>query len=149
MSDIKEKAEEIYSGERVANIKKSLSSLDQSIANGRGNTMLGLVEGRDSERSIEILDHHGQVKSEILLPIGEAHIGRISGLEVEISNCFVSRLHAVLTVHDSGDVTIRDLDTPNGTIINGHQLNDTSEKLQPSDTIVVGGIEGGVTLRLK
>ena len=149
MNEIEKKAEEIYEPERVARIKEAHSAVDQSIVSGNGETMLGLVEGRDSERSIEILDHHGQVKSEVLLPIGEAHIGRIHGLEVEILNCLVSRLHAVLTVHDSGGVSIRDLGSTNGTLVNEQLLNDTSCKLKPGDTIVVGGTERGVTLRLK
>jgi len=47
----------------------------------------------------------------------------------------VSRFHATLTV-ESGAVWIRDLDSSNGTFVNGHRI--TSRALSNGDSILIG-----------
>lgn len=71
------------------------------------------------------------------LHVGENTIGRAGGCEVVLQALGVSRKHARVTVSESGRATIEDLDSKNGTFLNGTKLTATA-KLEPGDTIGVG-----------
>ena len=71
----------------------------------------------------------------VRLQLPETRIGRISSNELVIDSERVSRLHAVVTVTD-GMVTISDLESRNGTLVNGARIR--SQVLANGDTIAVG-----------
>ena len=49
-------------------------------------------------------------------------IGRGTGNDVVIDNPVVSSSHAVITVTDAGVITIEDLNSKNGTFVNGQRI---------------------------
>jgi pSer/pThr/pTyr-binding forkhead associated (FHA) protein len=81
-----------------------------------------------------VMTHPGKTK---LVPLSAADtkIGRASSNDVVIDSDRVSRFHATLTV-ESGAVWIRDLDSSNGTFVNGHRV--TSRALSNGDNILIG-----------
>ncbi|WP_213954122.1 MULTISPECIES: FHA domain-containing protein [unclassified Variovorax] len=81
-----------------------------------------------------VMTHPGKTK---LVPLAAAdtRIGRANSNDVVIDSDRVSRFHATLTV-ESGAVWIRDLDSSNGTFVNGHRI--TSRALSNGDTILIG-----------
>ncbi|WP_069811059.1 FtsK/SpoIIIE domain-containing protein [Streptomyces sp. TP-A0874] len=58
-----------------------------------------------------------------LLHGGPVRIGRSAGAEVPLSDPDVSRLHCVVTVTDDGLVTVADLGSTNGTVLDGCPLD--------------------------
>jgi len=69
-----------------------------------------------------------------------ATIGRQTDLPVQIVGDRVSRRHARIEVQADGSLRLRDLDSTNGTFLNGHRLVQ-SETVLPGDVIQVGNIE--------
>ena len=69
------------------------------------------------------------------LPHGEIVIGRAETCGVVVESDAVSRMHARLTVSDDG-VTIEDLGTVNGTMVNGQRVSAVA--LNPGDMIQLG-----------
>jgi len=64
-------------------------------------------------------------------------IGRSSTCDVVINDNAISREHAELFVDDEGNKFLTDLESSNGTFINGKQLKG-SEKIQFNDIIKIG-----------
>ncbi|MFH1435939.1 MAG: DUF4388 domain-containing protein [Pseudomonadota bacterium] len=67
---------------------------------------------------------------------GELFIGRGSDSEITIPEEMVSRKHAKLIVEDRGSVYIQDLNSTNGTFINGERIK--KKKLGEGDRILIG-----------
>jgi len=63
-------------------------------------------------------------------------IGKAGQAHLRISDPNVSRQHAVIEVLDSGDVRLTDLESTNGTLLNGERM--TQALLRSGDEIVVG-----------
>ena len=72
-------------------------------------------------------------------------IGKSSSNDFVVNNDIVSRQHAILTVYDTGDVTIKDLNSTNGTFVDGKRIADTT-KLKPGQVVRLGGKTQGVIL---
>jgi pSer/pThr/pTyr-binding forkhead associated (FHA) protein len=68
---------------------------------------------------------------------GTATVGRFEGVEIVLDNPLVSRRHATITVTNDG-VTVRDLDSTNGTFVNGERV--TAADLQAGDRVSFGGV---------
>lgn len=66
-------------------------------------------------------------------------IGRLPELEVTIDDMSVSRLHAEITLTDSGWV-VRDRGSSNGTLLNGTRIGRTPQPVRLGDVIQVGTI---------
>ena len=66
-------------------------------------------------------------------------IGRSSGCDIRVNSKSVSRNHAVLTRYDDGSWTITDIDSQNGTFVNGERV--TICPLLPGDQIRVGKVD--------
>jgi pSer/pThr/pTyr-binding forkhead associated (FHA) protein len=75
---------------------------------------------------------------QVALRIPETTIGRASTNDVVIDNEQVSRLHAVL-VSEGPSVTIRDLDSRNGVLVNGVKV--MSQRLAHGDTLSIGNCQ--------
>src|SRR5205807_10203144 len=72
----------------------------------------------------------------IPLRSAETVIGRRSGCNLRIASAEVSRRHCRLCSHD-GVVTIEDLDSFNGTYLNGQRIT-SKRRVRPGDQIEVG-----------
>jgi FHA domain-containing protein len=70
---------------------------------------------------------------------GEMIIGRGEGSEIQLEDQRVSHHHAILRIRD-GDVTIEDLNSLNGTRVNGVDIGQETP-IGPGDQIDVGGVE--------
>jgi hypothetical protein len=79
------------------------------------------------------------------------HIGRSTTNDIVIADNTVSRHHAQLMVDDQGQATIIDLNSSNGTYVNGRRISDPT-RLDQTDIVKVGEymlpwrqyIQGGV-----
>jgi predicted component of type VI protein secretion system len=68
----------------------------------------------------------------------EVTVGRLDDNTVQIEHASVSGHHAVLTL-DELDYRLRDLDSTNGSRVNGEKI--TSQKLRRNDVVRLGNIE--------
>lgn len=69
---------------------------------------------------------------------GEATVGRALGSTVRIPSSQVSRMHCRLRIED-GVVTVEDLESANGTYLNGERVRDV-EMVHPGDRLTVGRV---------
>ena len=88
---------------------------------------------------------HGAVVSEVVLPKGEFSIGRNHGNNLQLDDGEVSGEHAVITLTPNEylpqtfDMTIRDLNSTNGTYVNSVSVKE--QELIHGDTIHIAGYE--------
>jgi len=69
---------------------------------------------------------------------GRLTIGRSSKCDLSLDRPLLSRIHAVLSTGEDG-FSIRDLDSRNGTYVNGERIDRTP--LRHHDTIRIGDVE--------
>jgi len=69
---------------------------------------------------------------------GEISVGRVADNKIQVEHASVSGHHAVLKL-DALDYVIKDLDSTNGTRINGERV--TEQKLRRNDILRLGNIE--------
>ena len=74
---------------------------------------------------------------EIALPRGEIVLGRRKGCNIRLSDARVSRQHCKITF-DGKAAVIEDLDSANGTLVNGEKVKQA--RLNLGDLVQVGGI---------
>lgn len=79
-----------------------------------------------------------------ILPGGVRTIGRAAGADFILNAPLVSRVHCRLTATADGGLEVRDLDSTNGTFINGTRIE--TGRLASGDRLGVGRVEV-VTLR--
>jgi hypothetical protein len=72
-----------------------------------------------------------------------SYIGRSEGNQVQLARAGVSRRHAMITIGGEGHYSIQDLQSQNGTFVNGERITDAI--LADGDRIAVGDVE--VTFR--
>jgi Zn-dependent protease with chaperone function len=65
-------------------------------------------------------------------------IGRNATNDIVLSDPMVSRQHAKLIIHDNGQVSIKDLDSSNGTFVNGNRV--TEAFLKTGDIVKCGSM---------
>ena len=88
---------------------------------------------------------HGVVVSEIDMAKGDFTIGRNHGNSLQLDDGAVSGEHAMIKLESSPylpemfDITIRDLDSTNGTYVNNTSVKE--EKLKHGDTVRIGTYE--------
>ena len=66
-------------------------------------------------------------------------IGRATGADFIVDAPLISRVHCRLTVLADGTLEVRDLDSTNGTFVNGRRIE--SARLAPGDRLGVGRVE--------
>src|SRR5688500_15362755 len=71
-------------------------------------------------------------------------VGKLSSSHLRLDDDSVSRMHAVIEVSGPGDISIIDLGSTKGTIVNGQKVN--KAKLQDGDLIVLGDIRIELTI---
>ena len=74
-----------------------------------------------------------------ILPGGVRTLGRATGADFSIDAALVSRIHCRLTATAGGDLEVRDLDSTNGTFVNGQRVQ--SAQLASGDRIQIGRVE--------
>lgn len=74
-----------------------------------------------------------------ILPSGVKTIGRATGADFIIDAALVSRVHCRVTVSADGDLELKDLESTNGTFVNGSRVS--IARLIPGDRIQVGRVE--------
>jgi pSer/pThr/pTyr-binding forkhead associated (FHA) protein len=74
-----------------------------------------------------------------ILPGGVRTIGRATGADFIVDAPLVSRVHCRLTALADGGLEVRDLDSTNGTFINGERVE--SRRLASGDRLGVGRVE--------
>jgi DNA-binding winged helix-turn-helix (wHTH) protein len=97
---------------------------------GFGYSFCGVLEGESP--AVAHLNFRGR---EFPLRDGENVLGRDAAADVQIDDVTVSRRHAVVTVGD--DVTLKDLDSKNGTFVAGTRLA-APHTLTDGQTFVLG-----------
>ncbi len=74
-----------------------------------------------------------------ILPGGVRTVGRATGADFIIDAPLVSRVHCRLTVLPDGDLEVRDLESTNGTFINGQRID--TGRLASGDRLGVGRVQ--------
>jgi DNA-binding NtrC family response regulator len=95
----------------------------------------GRSEGGPEERFFLLVFHRDSSWRVQLPGRGEFTIGRAESADLCLPSSAVSRRHAAVTI-DGGVATLRDLDSQNGTRLNGERL-DGPQRLAPGDIITI------------
>lgn len=74
-----------------------------------------------------------------ILPGNERTIGRATGADFIVDAALVSRVHCRVTALPGGELEIRDLESTNGTYVNGERID--TARLAPGDRLQVGRVE--------
>lgn len=74
-----------------------------------------------------------------LLPGSIRTVGRATGADFIVDAPLVSRVHCRLTVAPDGTLEVRDLESTNGTFVNGKRIE--RARLESGDRLGVGRIE--------
>jgi ABC transport system ATP-binding/permease protein len=78
-----------------------------------------------------------------ILPGGIRTVGRATGADFIVDAALVSRVHCRLTALDDGGLEVRDLESTNGTFVNGQRID--TARLVHGDLLQVGRVEMMVT----
>jgi hypothetical protein len=69
------------------------------------------------------------------------YLGRVAGNSLRLDDPSVSRVHCSVALRSDGQVVISDLDSANGTFVNGRVVNTgEAHKLEPGDDLLVGDV---------
>jgi pSer/pThr/pTyr-binding forkhead associated (FHA) protein len=74
-----------------------------------------------------------------IMPGGVRTIGRATGADFIVDAALVSRVHCRVTALPDGGLELRDLDSTNGTFVNGQRVE--TARLASGDRIQVGRVE--------
>jgi pSer/pThr/pTyr-binding forkhead associated (FHA) protein len=74
-----------------------------------------------------------------ILPGNERTIGRATGADFIVDAALISRVHCRLTALTDGELEVRDLESTNGTYVNGERIE--TARLAPGDRLQVGRVE--------
>ena len=92
--------------------------------------------------ALEFVDRHGFTRS-IRLREGFTIVGRAPASDIVFEDASVSRFHARLEV-SGRRIDVRDLDSTNGTRVNGHPVS--SAPLEVGDAVTFGSVDAWVAL---
>lgn len=88
---------------------------------------------------LRTVDEEEPEKTFRILPGGVKTVGRAIGADFIVDAPLVSRVHCRLTALPDGTLDVRDLDSTNGTFINGARIQ--TGRLAPGDRLGVGRVE--------
>ena len=74
-----------------------------------------------------------------ILPGAVRTLGRATGADFIVDAALVSRVHCRLTALPDGELEVRDLESTNGTFLNGERVD--VARLAPGDRLQVGRVE--------
>jgi ABC transport system ATP-binding/permease protein len=94
--------------------------------------------------------HDGKLFKKVAVEKGYSFsliVGSGSEVDIKINNSRVSRSHLQLVYNPSGDLFVQDLDSTNGTFLNGNKLKSSeNKKLKNKDRLQLAGLNGIVIL---
>lgn len=126
-----------YPPDRVGAIRDQMDGAQVSI---QEQTMIAQMGGDSPDPATHLLVKHrpGGVSME-KLEIGESLIGRSPACQIAIGDDLsVSRIHCLLTVHTGDRITIRDLRSRNGVVVNGRRITGRRSVIRLGDVINLG-----------
>ncbi len=88
---------------------------------------------------LRTIDEGEPEKTFRILPGGVRTVGRATGADFIVDAPLVSRVHCRLTALAEGSLEVRDLDSTNGTFINGERIQ--TGRLASGDRLGVGRVE--------
>jgi pSer/pThr/pTyr-binding forkhead associated (FHA) protein len=74
-----------------------------------------------------------------ILPGNARTLGRATGADFIVDAALVSRVHCRITALPSGELEVKDLESTNGTFVNGQRVEQA--RLSPGDRLRVGRME--------
>ena len=74
-----------------------------------------------------------------ILPAGVRTVGRATGADFIVDAALVSRVHCRLTALPDGQLEVRDLESTNGTFVNGQRIE--AARLSDGDRLQIGRLE--------
>src|SRR5215813_3683786 len=74
-----------------------------------------------------------------IMPGGVRTLGRDTGADFSLNAALVSRVHCRLVALPGGELEVRDLDSTNGTFVNGQRVQQA--RLAPGDRLLIGRVE--------
>jgi pSer/pThr/pTyr-binding forkhead associated (FHA) protein len=74
-----------------------------------------------------------------IMPGGIRTLGRATGADFIVDAALVSRVHCRFTALPDGGLELRDLDSTNGTFVNGERIE--TRLLMPGDRMQIGRVE--------
>jgi pSer/pThr/pTyr-binding forkhead associated (FHA) protein len=74
-----------------------------------------------------------------ILPGNARTVGRATGADFIVDAPLVSRVHCRLTALPSGELEVKDLESTNGTFVNGQRIE--AARVTPGDRIQIGRLE--------
>ena len=89
--------------------------------------------------SLRIVTEGQPEKTFRILPGNERTIGRATGADFIIDAALVSRVHCRVSALADGELEIRDLESTNGTYVNGERIE--TARLASGDRLQVGRVE--------
>ena len=89
--------------------------------------ILQTVTPKGNEQTFRILPGHART------------LGRATGADFIVDAALVSRVHCRITALPSGELEVKDLESTNGTFVNGTRVDQA--RLAPGDRIQVGRME--------
>src|SRR5262245_5966421 len=103
----------------------------------------GLRDVRPEPQSLTLSAKDGQQYRVDLTKQGApAYIGRAAGNAVRLDDPSVSRVHCSMALRSDGRIVISDLDSANGTFVNGQVVNTgEAQKVESGDDIQVGDVK--------
>lgn len=75
-----------------------------------------------------------------IMPGGIRTLGRATGADFIVDAALVSRVHCRFTAMPDGGLELRDLESTNGTYVNGERI-DAARLLTPGDRMQIGRVE--------
>jgi pSer/pThr/pTyr-binding forkhead associated (FHA) protein len=88
---------------------------------------------------LRTIDEGESEKTFRILPGGVRTVGRATGADFILDAPLVSRVHCRLTALPGGELEVKDLDSTNGTFINGQRIE--TARLTSGDRLGVGRVE--------
>lgn len=88
---------------------------------------------------IRTVDDAGLEKVFRIVPGGIRTVGRAAGADFIVEAALVSRVHCRLTSLPDGSLEVKDLDSTNGTFVNGARVH--TSRLSHGDRLQVGRLE--------
>ena len=88
---------------------------------------------------LRTIDEGEPEKTFRILPGGVRTVGRATGADFIVDAPLVSRVHCRLTALPDGGLDVQDLDSTNGTFINGERIQ--TGRLSSGDRLGVGRVE--------
>ena len=74
-----------------------------------------------------------------ILPGGVRTLGRATGADFSVDGALVSRVHCRLVARPDGELEVSDLESTNGTFVNGKRVQ--TAVLQSGDRLQIGRVE--------